>query len=300
MPSHIPFRIVAASIVVAAAWPCASPYRDGLLSPPNATFPGIDDYLPPQGTTDDAVTVVSVHGMCTHDVEWVKASSDRLARALGLHNVDPVKIDEFDAAELWKTELRGAGGRLTLTSCGIVCSPITQPRKAELCYDASEPSKSCPSPLYGLRRAAINSEFKSGLLNDCLSDVIIYFGGATSNRIRAAIARLIERVEADRNAGAPLFLITESLGSKILADTLEQDARSRPLGTSPPLADTRQISWRPISRAARSRQRPARRRRSALVGRPIAPRDRDAPRAIRRADRRRRRSAHADRFQRPE
>jgi hypothetical protein len=181
--------------------------------------------------------------MCTHDSRWVERSNRRLAEALKLQyekREDP--IHEVDAAQLWKTDFRDSQNRVILANYAIVWSAITQPQKDGLCYDSSHGSGSCPAPGYELRRGEVNGKFKSGLLNDCLSDAMIYLG-PTGSRIRAAIGSLIERVENDRaeDAGAPLFVITESLGSKILVDTLKERRQPPSEAASLILADTRQV-----------------------------------------------------------
>ena len=106
-----------------------------------------------------------------------------------------------------------------LRNYAIVWSPLTAAAKKTLCYDVSRPNGSCPASEFDGERASLNSIVKSGLLNDCFADAIVYLG-PRGDRIRASMRAAIGAVGQQRAAANPLVLITESLGSKVVTDAI--------------------------------------------------------------------------------
>ena len=129
---------------------------------------------------------------------------------------------EFDGAQVWKNELRDDRGTIKLTSYAIVWSPLTARQKTSLCSDSGMQTPSCPQ--YGKRRQAkINNELKSRLMNDCLADAIIYLGD-DGDMIRDSVRKALEAINDDRaSRSLPAAIISESLGSKIIADAVDPD-----------------------------------------------------------------------------
>lgn len=125
--------------------------------------------------------MLSVHGMCTHGAEWVKRIGEEFARFLGLTPGAPVKLDYVEGIEIWRTTLSDGNGRPVVRDYALVWSPLTVGAKQALCYDVSHGSPSCPEARF--KRARLNSQFKSGLLDDCMADAIVYLG-PTSGRQR--------------------------------------------------------------------------------------------------------------------
>jgi hypothetical protein len=112
------------------------------------------------------------------------------------------------------------------------------PLKASLCYDQSAARTGSTAycrgkPDYPYKRSKLSSLLKSSLLDDCLADAMV-FAGPTRQEIMNQVAEaityaagirapdkstraLLKQGEAEQT---PLFIISESLGSKILFDTL--------------------------------------------------------------------------------
>lgn len=206
---------------------CSTPYGKPQLEPPDAEFPSLSQLInemPKEGALD----VLSVHGMCSHDREWVTSTGHRFSESLGLGYAEPDEpIRTVDEVEIWLNELSDGTGKVVLRDYALVWSRLTDGLKQTLCYDASLPTPSCPERRFEGKRARMNSELKSVLLNDCLSDAIIYLG-PEGDRIRKAIRSAIIEVGHERGDKAnTLVLMTESLGSKIVVDAVIGPDRSQ-------------------------------------------------------------------------
>jgi hypothetical protein len=108
----------------------------------------------------------------------------------------------------------------TLRFRALIWSPLTTPLKQQLCYDQTDKSAICTgAPPFTATRARLNARFKDWFVDDCLPDALVYQGRARDEmqlRMRDAILRATRDADGD----APLVVIAESLGSKILFDTL--------------------------------------------------------------------------------
>ncbi len=199
---------------------CTRPYSRPDLKPGNAEFPGLANFAKSR-PDHAAVDVLSVHGMCTHGREWVTEAGHRFGEFLDLEYLEPEKpITEVSGIEIWLNQLRSDTGQVVVRNYALVWSGLTAVAKRSLCYDASVSTDSCPSTQFEGKRAKANSELKSVLLNDCLSDAIIYLG-PEGEQIRESMRAAISEVGRQReNEPGPLILVTESLGSKIVADSI--------------------------------------------------------------------------------
>jgi hypothetical protein len=131
----------------------------------------------------------------------------------------------------------------------ILWSPTTEPLKKKLCYDitdrGSADGKKCKDvPAFAYKRAKWYTGFKDKLMNNCLSDVFIYLG-EKQKEIQKQVASAIVYaagiratlsasdtatvlsaqgwgpiIDQARNETAPVFIIAESMGCKVLFDTL--------------------------------------------------------------------------------
>jgi hypothetical protein len=233
---------------------CALPYRSPQFLPASADFPGIYDAL--SESKDKSVDVVMVHGMCTHDASWVTDTNVALAAALGM-TLDtktefPVAIgnsaddNPSHVAQLFSHKITGSG--YTVNTYAILWSPISDGAKDKLCYDVSAGNASCAaaSGNYSTgKRVWINRMAKEDLLDNCLADAVYYAGDSGRKLLQSAIREGISTalfgdatdqcgVSASRKRKektrpedrSPLIFITESLGSKMLFDTLVNTANS--------------------------------------------------------------------------
>jgi hypothetical protein len=219
---------------------CTAPYRHAELRPAGATFLGIDDaYHPPDGTTVSEVNVLLVHGMGTTNKDWIGTQVEPLSRALGFEwHADSLPQPEMlnNGGQLYRLKLANAGRRLNIFA--VLWSPITWEAKRTLCYDVTGATPLCtdPSAWSKDKRPYVNALLKNQIMDDRMSDVTFYMNETGGNEIREAVQDAILRALSDEGitlnqlrAGStptaklgPVFVISESLGSKIVVDSLQQ------------------------------------------------------------------------------
>jgi hypothetical protein len=217
---------------------CTTPYRTPVARAASGTaqFEGVTSLL----REDRPLDVLLVHGMCTHDEGWAKKAARSLYASLGgdgaLVRLLPASVPGT-AVTLYQQTLQLPTGSLRLNA--LLWSPLTSHLKGDLCFDQTVKGPACipglPQQEYLYERATANRTFKDGLLNDCLSDAIIYQGVSRdqiSSQIQKGILQAIATSGAARrtvNAAAdaagvaadiPLVVITSSLGSKVTFDAL--------------------------------------------------------------------------------
>lgn len=214
---------------------CTTPYKHPQLRPADAGFAGIDDSFGPQ---TPEVDVLLIHGMGTHTDAWVQSMVGELAPALGFPNPAPLPpADPLPhGAKLYRYSLTSGDRRLQISA--VLWSPVTSTAKATLCYDVEQATSLCTDPTQFSKdkRAWANDLIKSQILDDRLSDVTFYLNEAGGRQIRDAVQdALLRSLSAEGLAleqlsdatpptakTAPLFVISESLGSKILVDSLRE------------------------------------------------------------------------------
>jgi hypothetical protein len=204
--------------LLALAAGCTMPYRPALLTEPGQ-FPGLIDFA--AQSSSKRADVMVVHGMCTHGASWAAETVDILAQQIGA-NVGTAPGPGPRAAaggiEVIPQSVATPAGELRFKA--LIWSPLTTPLKQQLCYDQTGKSGICTgSPPYTLQRARLNARVKDWLIDDCIPDALIYQGVAR-DRIRSAMRDAILQAAGDADPAAPLVVIAESLGSKILFDTL--------------------------------------------------------------------------------
>ncbi len=130
----------------------------------------------------------------------------------------------------------------------LTWSPLTAPYKAELAYDHSTDYGGA----FPYTRASLNRELKRGLINDCMTDVVVY-GGANGQAIRRAAKEAVCQAMGGRidgtacdvpeGASPAALAVTESLGSKLVFDAILS------IWAAAEKATTRQRfpDWRPAS-----------------------------------------------------
>lgn len=222
-------RALRVAALPALAWlltACTTPYRPPQFVEPNPRFPGLIDLAAKaDGASAD---VLLVHGICTQDASWAEHVVAQLAQAIADATLPPQAPPPAPPAALAvdpqilivPSMLNSPAGRLRLNA--LIWSPLTVPLKRQLCYDQTDKSAICAGePPYPFIRARINARIKDVLVDDCLPDALIYQGVARDEiqrRMRAAIMQVLAL--SDVPPDLPLMIISESLGSKILFDTL--------------------------------------------------------------------------------
>jgi hypothetical protein len=190
----------------------------------DASFDGISQLIADAHKRGTMLHVLWTHGMCTHELNWAVNRATQIAAALDGTATQTDAIEETAGMTRVLYQVKTPGGDFDATF--VVWSPMTRPFKRELDFDApgSDPATSFP-----YQRATLNGALKTKLINDCLSDAVVY-GGQHGDPIRAAMKLAVCRelggtpvpgqpcdftaAELDR----PIAVITESLGSKILFD----------------------------------------------------------------------------------
>jgi hypothetical protein len=200
---------------------CSTPYRPPVVVHDSATFPGIASTV--AQANGRPVDVLLVHGMCTHDTGWAERQIDRITGIVEDHAPVPASAAAMTTApprvEVVERTRRLAGG--TVRFHALVWSPLTAGLKRQLDVDMTgKPTDCTAAGACQPKRASLNGYVKDNLLNDCLLDAVIY-QGESHVAIRDAMVRTIAQVlENDPDSEAPLVVVAESLGSKMLFDAL--------------------------------------------------------------------------------
>ncbi|WP_426319328.1 hypothetical protein [Pseudoduganella sp. R-43] len=188
---------------------CTSmPYRPAQA---DGAFPGLADFA--ATAPGHSVDVLLVHGMCTHDARWADETVAQLGSALKARAPGPSSavraIASADGIEIVERTITLQQGELRIKA--LVWSSLTTALKRQLEYDLST---RLPAT-----RAKLNAQAKDKLLDDCIPDALIYQGVARDT-IQQRMAQAILHATRDAAPDAPLLVLSSSLGSKILFDTL--------------------------------------------------------------------------------
>jgi hypothetical protein len=206
---------------------CSTPYRPPIVVRDSTSFPGIANLVRNGGGRP--LDVILVHGMCTHDAVWANQGIDRIA---GVVSANVPQQAALAANGIQVIERTQQIGNTPVRFHALVWSPLTTPLKRQLDYDNTGTSSDCsaagsPAGECKPARAWLNGYVKDRLLNDCLSDAVIY-EGASRNAIRDAMIESISRIlESNPNGDRTLAVVAESMGSKILFDALSSMLESR-------------------------------------------------------------------------
>ena len=190
----------------------------------DASFDGISQLVDAAHQRGTMLHVMWTHGMCTHELNWAADRATRLAAALDGTATQTDAIEETAGMSRVLYQIDTPGGNFDATF--VVWSPMTRALKRKLDFDAPGSDRATSFPY---RRATVNEALKTQLINDCLSDAVVY-AGQHGDPIRGAMKLAVCRelggtpvigqpcdftaAELDR----PIAVITESLGSKILFD----------------------------------------------------------------------------------
>jgi hypothetical protein len=208
----------------------ATPYATPVVEKPSdedaGTFHGLltlAESLPPSSS----LKVLWTHGMCTHPSSWIDDRMKRLVASIGgTSQTVGVRPVGSHGASL-RTD-RIALQSTTMDVTFLTWSALTTPYKAALTYDHSKHHGGD----FPYARATLNRELKRGLINDCMTDVVVY-GGPNGVNIRHAAQEAVCEVMGGRvegttcnvpPGGSPtaLAFVTESLGSKMLFDAIQE------------------------------------------------------------------------------
>lgn len=222
-------------ITVLGAGGCARMYNAPEISR-DLKFSGIRDIIPPGGKA----RLILSHGMCSgaHTKEWAEGRLSQFAALVGAPppvSTDVTLTDRFAGkVERYDARLIGAEGRTFDMTFLVYGRPIDAARNAL----QEDSGRGGDQP----RRAQINSTIRDKLMNDCLVDAVFYLGpnGDAIRRdvrefwcdyldgtVTESTGKLDEFLRCQVNSlgaasNAPVFLIPESLGSKVIFDAYRQ------------------------------------------------------------------------------
>jgi hypothetical protein len=219
--------LVGLSIGVAG---CSRPYDTPVIAQEpgeqDASFDGITDLVAQATREGKTLHVIWTHGMCSHDTTWVTDRVDRVTQTLGGTATPTGEIAGTDQLTRFEWDFHIPSGKFDATF--ILWSPMTKPFKQTLLFDSpgTDPASSFP-----YQRASLNNTLKTGLMNDCLADAVVY-AGQNGDTIRESMKRAVcyalggkpvagqpcDLSATDRSR--PLAIATESLGSKFLFDAV--------------------------------------------------------------------------------
>jgi len=224
--SWVPLLAVTLSSTLALSG-CLRPYSKSVFDPATAQFPGITSEW--HGGTSNDIRVIFVHGICTHDPTWITAGWDVIIKgyfpseimtAGSTSSVGQVQVIDHE----YQIGANKISGRY------LIWSALTATDKAKLNYD-NRPTDN-PKGEFTWKRAKINGSLKASLLNDCLSDAVIYAGyrGADIQlSMQNAICAALDGTTTDGMCTFPatyghgnrrIVIVTESLGSRMVFDAI--------------------------------------------------------------------------------
>jgi hypothetical protein len=195
---------------------CSTPFRPAVVVRDSTPFAGIAGVIAADKTRP--VDVILVHGICTHDAAWADKAIAQVAGIVETH-APPSPAAAAGGIQLVERTEQVAGG--TVRFHAIVWSAMTANLKHQLDYDNTGTPTDCAlDTVCKPKRASFNGVGKDWLLNECLSDAMIYEGNS-HEAIRDAMVDTVSRViDASPNDAGTLVVVAQSLGSKILFDAL--------------------------------------------------------------------------------
>ncbi|MDF1600924.1 hypothetical protein PZ895_14260 [Mesorhizobium sp. YIM 152430] len=194
--------------------------------------------------------VVWLHGMCSHGNTWVTDRQSTFAAAAGLPTVEPYDVADPSGAfrAVYEHRVAGPSGKSHgLELRYLVWSPLNDAEKVAVKLDDLRPDG---SPV----KASLNAQIKQGLINDCLSDAVIYLGAAgdsirtwVRSELCDALGGAISgdrrcRIDPERPRSKVVF-VAESLGSKMLSDGLLSIWEKRDSAVVERLADVQTVFY---------------------------------------------------------
>lgn len=218
---------------------CAKPYDTPIFDAGAAQVPAGDPSVRFGGLASTLGTgvenrVLWTHGMCTHKLRWAVDAADAVQATLGAILETRAAAPQLEDDNTWTVAIPTPRGELEATY--FIWSPYTKALKDRLLYD----NTTGEGAGFPYQRAALNELLKKNLLNDCLADAVIVAGANRKDLYRNArqvLCKFLDgefREKPDRcaytgpgNDGVARSLISESLGSKIIADAVN-DLQAEP------------------------------------------------------------------------
>lgn len=223
-----------AAVGIAAVAGCTRPYGAPQIEPTyipvgmNASITGLVDQA-----ADAPLKVIWTHGVCRTGVDWVVDRTLLVQAALGpgttvngSANVPQTPMPVLgivpkgltaQAVYVYKSLFETPSHR-KLAVYFVRWSDVDEPNRQEIAYDADDTTH---------KRASLNNDIK-GFFDTCLVDAVAY-DGDNGPIIRDGVTRAIEYAISQPDSPQnpqPLAYVSESLGSKILFDIVNESTDS--------------------------------------------------------------------------
>ena len=210
--------------ILVGTWPYERPVIALEPGGEDASFDGISQLITDASLHGTELHLVWVHGMCTHEMNWATDRATRIATALGGAATQTGAVEETGGLTRILYQIGTPGGNFDATF--VLWSPMTRHFKRTLDFDTPGSDRTTS---FAYQRAPLNGALKTELVNDCLSDAVVY-SGQHGDVIRAAMKLAVcHELGGTLAAGQPcdltsagperpIVVVTESLGSKVLFD----------------------------------------------------------------------------------
>jgi hypothetical protein len=223
-------RLLAVSLTSTLALTgCLRPYSKSVFDPPTAKFPGITSQW--NSTSGSDIRVLFVHGICTHyEDQWITNGWDQVIKGY-FPTATKTVTTKPPVGQVQIIDHEYQIGQNKISGRYLIWSDLTAADKAKLNYD-NRPTDS-PKGAFTWKRAKINGQLKASLLNDCLSDAVIYAGVRGSTDIQTAMQNAIctaldgtttkdtcQFPAAYGHGSRRIVIVTESLGSRMVFDAI--------------------------------------------------------------------------------
>jgi hypothetical protein len=181
---------------------------------PPARFDGLQTELAVAAANHCTLRVLIVHGMGIQAPGYSTGLVNRVAAKMKLRFMGESPTNTHpgeDGSVLTVRHFENGPAKLCVYE--LTWSPITLPIKA------SQFDRDSQTPLV-MSRQMINHYFKTNLVDDALSDVVLYIGQFRP-KLRQPIINAITQINQDSGRNNdPIAIITHSLGSYMVTDTL--------------------------------------------------------------------------------
>jgi hypothetical protein len=207
---------------------CLRPYKTSVFDPPTAQFRGITSEW--HGKSGGDIRVLFVHGICTHDeLHWITDGWDQVIKGY-FPSATKTVTTETPVGQVQIIDHEYQIGQNKISGRYLIWSALTATDKAKLIYDDRPTDNSLGQ--FTWKRAKINGELKATLLNDCLSDAVIYAGVRGSDiqtAMQNAICAALDGTTSNDTCTFPptyghgnrrIVIVTESLGSRMVFDAI--------------------------------------------------------------------------------
>jgi hypothetical protein len=179
---------------------------------PSGKFNGLQTELAAAATNNQTLRLLVVHGMGISSPGYSSNLVDRIALALNLKLIDQTNLPARNSALICLRNYGNGASRLCVYE--LTWSPITTSIKTNQFALDLEPSEIS-------QRQSVNNNLKTNLVDLALSDVVLYAGKYRPALQQPIISAILQMESDSKTNDDPIAIITHSLGSYMVLDTLK-------------------------------------------------------------------------------